>query len=383
MITSDGHVLGTVCVLDDVPRELDEAEQDLLRSLARHAVRLLELRRQAASLEKQKHFQEAVLAASPDVIFVVDPRTNRTVWSSSSLVVQLGWTEDHLRELGDSAITTVIHAEDQVRLLAANSAAQDLEDGEVVQIRHRALHACGDYRWMSRRVTPFARDDHGRVTEILGVSRDVTASVEAEQRLRDAALHDPLTGLPNRVLLADRLAGALGRNARTGHRLAVLFVDLDGFKSVNDSGGHAAGDAVLIATAERLQAALRSEDSVARVGGDEFVLVLEPTAVAHHFGEGEVVDVQADALRVADRLHTALSQPISYGGRAYSVSASIGVCVADPGSSSDGVLNDADLAMYRAKSRGKNRHELFVTGMTAALSGSRVPAQGRPSMLPD
>jgi diguanylate cyclase (GGDEF)-like protein/PAS domain S-box-containing protein len=382
MTASDGQVLGTVCVLDVVPRELDPAELDLLRSLARQAVRLLELRHQASTLQQEKHFHDAVLAASPDVIFLVDPRTNRTVWSSAGVVDLLGWTEEQLREFGETALLSLVHPEDRVRVLAANSAVQDLGQGEVLQVRHRSLHASGAYRWLSRRVTPFTRDEAGRVTEILGVTRDVTDSVEAEQRLREAALHDPLTGLANRVLLADRLAGALARNTRTGHQLAVLFVDLDGFKSVNDSGGHAAGDAVLLATAERLQAALRTEDSVARVGGDEFVILLEPTAVPHHFGEGEQVDVRADALSIAERVKVALSQPFSYAGRSYSMSASIGVCIAEPGSTPDGVLHDADIAMYRAKSSGKDRHELFVAGMTAG-DVARVPLQGLPSVLSD
>ena len=128
---------------------------------------------------------------------------------------------------------------------------------------------------------PFRRDDSGAVVEVLGVLRDITDVVQAEEQLSHGALHDPLTGLPNRALLLDRLEAALARSTREHREIAVLFCDLDGFKQVNDTAGHAAGDAVLIEAATRLGTVLREGDTVARVGGDEFVLVVEPWNRAH------------------------------------------------------------------------------------------------------
>ncbi len=204
------------------------------------------LAQQKAQVEASAAFHDAVLAASPDLIFVVDPASGATLWSSRNLVEMLGYTSQDLADFGEAIVATIAHPGDVVRLRAANQAVRDLEDGGVLQIRYRALHANGGYRWLSRRVTPFTRDEDGVVTQVLGVARDITDVVEVEERLRLAALQDALTGLPNRTLMADRLSSALSRISRSGAELAVLFVDLDGFKPVNDSLGHAAGDMVLI-----------------------------------------------------------------------------------------------------------------------------------------
>ena len=132
----------------------------------------------------------------------------------------------------------------------------------------------------------------------------------------------------------------------------MLFCDLDEFKAVNDTGGHAAGDEVLRVTAERLRTALRSEDSVARVGGDEFVVIVEPA-----FGQGH--DVHADATGVAERIQRDLAKPIEFAGETYRVTASIGITIADASSNVEQVLREADTAMYEAKKCGKARHEVF------------------------
>jgi len=192
--------------------------------------------------------------------------------------------------------------------------------------------------------------------------------VQVEQRLADAALHDPLTGLPNRTLLADRLRSTLARTGRSGHQLAVLFCDLDGFKAVNDSGGHAAGDAVLEATAQRLLATVRAEDTAARVGGDEFVVVLEPSSRGWAGPDGAPIDVRAYAVLVAERIEEALAQPVEFDGHEYAVTASIGVAFAQAGDDVEEILAQADAAMYQAKSLGKNRHEV-------ATGQRRTPAR--------
>jgi diguanylate cyclase (GGDEF)-like protein/PAS domain S-box-containing protein len=179
-----------------------------------------------------------------------------------------------------------------------------------------------------------------------------------EERLADVASHDPLTGLPNRTLLADRLTKTLARTSRSGHQLAVLFCNLDGFRAVNENGGDGAGDAVLEATAKRLLATLRAEDTAARVSGDAFVVILEPSSRTWAGPDGAPIDVRAYAVQVAERIETACALPVDFGGHEYTVTVSIGLAFAQAGDDVDEVLAQADAAMYRAKSLGKNRHEI-------------------------
>jgi diguanylate cyclase (GGDEF)-like protein/PAS domain S-box-containing protein len=170
------------------------------------------------------------------------------------------------------------------------------------------------------------------------------ARQRTEQRMRHEALHDPLTGLANRTLLRDRLEHAIARSERERGATAVLFIDLDNFKAVNDSYGHAAGDAVLVESARRLHAAVRPGDTVARIGGDEFIALCE--------------HVNADsALAVARRLQKALRPSFTAGGVEHQLSASIGVALGD--GEPDRLLGDADAASYRAKAAGRGRVELF------------------------
>jgi diguanylate cyclase (GGDEF)-like protein/PAS domain S-box-containing protein len=193
------------------------------------------------------------------------------------------------------------------------------------------------------------------VNGIVLTIRDVTERVTLEEHLRHQALHDPLTGLGNRALFQDRVAHALARAERTNDEVAVIFLDLDNFKEINDSLGHAAGDAVLVHTANRLRTCLRDSDTAARFGGDEFALLLEQTR-----GEGEVMDV-------ADRISAALSRPLQVEGKDADLNASIGIARAQPSQTADEVLRNADVAMYHAKARGKACAVLYESGMHAAV----------------
>lgn len=183
---------------------------------------------------------------------------------------------------------------------------------------------------------------------------DITARRVAEQRLKELALHDELTGLPNRRLLLERCerAFAIARSSRTSKpSVAVLFIDLDGFKPVNDRGGHAAGDALLHEVASDLMTAVRPTDTVARVGGDEFVVLLEK------------VESREFVRRVAERITRIVRRQVEVGGAPLTLSASVGVAVADPSVEKelhpDELLRRADTAMYRAKDRGRDRYDVF------------------------
>jgi diguanylate cyclase (GGDEF)-like protein/PAS domain S-box-containing protein len=182
----------------------------------------------------------------------------------------------------------------------------------------------------------------------LSIARDITGRKALEERLSRAALHDPLTGLPNRALLMDRLEHAVARAHRRKTSLTVLFLDLDDFKAVNDASGHECGDRLLEEVGRRLDSGARASDTVARLGRDEFVVLLED------------IGDEREATLAAARIREELEVPFEVGGRELSVTASIGVAVGP--SAGDGpreLLRSADLAMYRAKVNGKNRHEVY------------------------
>jgi diguanylate cyclase (GGDEF)-like protein len=170
---------------------------------------------------------------------------------------------------------------------------------------------------------------------------------ENERRIRHQALHDPLTGLPNRALLRDRLEHALSRTARTGGQVGVVYLDLDQFKVINDSLGHETGDALLQLVAPRLASELRSADTLARLGGDEFVVLCDDA------------EDPAGPLRLAQRLVAVFEEPFELDGDALFVGASAGVALSGPGATPRSLLRDADAAMYQAKALGRGRCELF------------------------
>jgi diguanylate cyclase (GGDEF)-like protein/PAS domain S-box-containing protein len=195
-------------------------------------------------------------------------------------------------------------------------------------------------------------------TVVSAAIRDITGRKKADAALAHAALHDALTDLPNRVLLADRLEQALVRSSRSGHPVAVLFLDLDRFKLINDSLGHAAGDQVILTATERLLATVRSGDTVARFGGDEFVVIAEQ----HEGG--------LPAAGLAARINAVLRDPFTVEGSEVFLSASIGIALGTGGhATADGLLRDADAAMYRAKERGRARVEFFDEAMRVEAAG--------------
>ncbi|QGG96632.1 EAL domain-containing protein [Actinomarinicola tropica] len=205
-----------------------------------------------------------------------------------------------------------------------------------------------DGAWRNVDVTISDMRSEAAVQGIVLNVRDVTVRRALEQDLEHKTLHDELTGLGNRVMFNSRLGRALARTEARLDQVAVLFVDVDDFKEVNDSLGHHVGDQLLIAVAERLRACLRVSDTAARLGGDDFAVLLEDT-----YGESEI-------FAVADRILAAIAQPFSVEGREISVTASIGVAI-DPSRSSTGevLLRSADVAVYLAKERGKGRYEIF------------------------
>ncbi len=218
----------------------------------------------------------------------------------------------------------------------------------------RLKHADGGYRWMRSRGKAL-RTAEGQPYRMAGSMTDVTEYHLIQEQILHDALHDSMTGLPNRVLLMDRLGQALIQRIRRPQRLfAVLFLDVDRFKVINDSLGHLAGDQLLIAIAQRLLTCVRAEDTIARLGGDEFAILLTD------------LNRQEQAIKIAERVLMALSRPFLLEGHEVFTSASIGIAFPGHGSTTaEELLRDADTAMYRAKSLGKARYEVFSMTMRA------------------
>lgn len=195
-------------------------------------------------------------------------------------------------------------------------------------------------------------DEEGRFAGYVGIASDITERKQVERKLEHNAFHDALTGLPNRILFNDRLAHTIARSAREGSRYAVMMLDLDRFKVINDSLGHLIGDELLVQFSRRVESCLRPQDTLARLGGDEFTILLEDL---HH---------SSDAIRVAERIHEKMTQPFLLGGHEIYTSASIGIAFGNPGYKEPAqAVRDADIAMYRAKNQGKGCHVVFESGM--------------------
>ena len=222
------------------------------------------------------------------------------------------------------------------------------------EIEHRMMHSDGRHLWMLTRGIAI-RDAAGNATRMVGSQTDITVRKEAEEQLVRDALHDSLTGLPNRVLFTDRLERSLARGSRDPQRqFAVLFLDMDRFKGVNDSLGHLAGDRLLVAFAQRIAACPPPSDTLARLGGDEFTILLDDPREPD------------DARGVASRILAALKEPFHLEAHEIFVTVSIGIALSSAGyTAPQDDLRDADTAMYRAKAGGKSRFEVFDAAMHA------------------
>jgi diguanylate cyclase (GGDEF)-like protein/PAS domain S-box-containing protein len=243
-------------------------------------------------------------------------------------------------------VAELFHPEDR-HLIGAEIDDAPHKD-EPYDFEHRIVRPDGKVLWVHRR-GQVVRGDRGETLRIIGTIRDITKQKALEERLQYQAFHDPLTDLPNRRLFIDRLKQALRRTRRQKERkVAVLFMDLDNFKVVNDSLGHEVGDQLLVAVGQRLEGCLRTGYVVARFGGDEFTVLLEGVSDARHAEEA------------AERITRELSAPFSIEGHLVFVTTSIGIVLSDAvGGGSEDLLRAADIGLYRAKDKGKARYEVF------------------------
>jgi diguanylate cyclase (GGDEF)-like protein/PAS domain S-box-containing protein len=321
-----------------------EAPFDPMRLVAKVA-RLVERARFEAALRESEERYALAAGGANDGLWDWRLKPGE-IYYSARWKAMLGYAED---EIGDRPEEWMgrVHPEDEARL-RSELEAHARGGGAHFEIEHRVLHRDGDYRWMLCRGMA-VRDGEGRVIRMAGSLTDITERKLSEERLLHDALHDSLTGLPNRALFMDRLGHALERAKRHPEfSFAVIFIDLDRFKMVNDSFGHAAGDALLAEVATRLCECLRAGDTVARLGGDEFTVLVED------------LDDVGDATATAERIQARFARPFDLGGHEVFASASVGVALNAIGyDRPEDILRDANTAMHRAKSQGRACHRVF------------------------
>ncbi len=302
---------------------------------------LLALALIATTRRTTAHFRSLV-TRSTDLVLVFGAGGCR--YASDSVTRMLGRAEE---DVGGGGIFGFVHPDDQAQVRAA------AVHGEPHELVFRLANRFGEWRHVEAHVTDL-RDDR-RIRGVVLNARDVTERVRLEEELMRQAFHDGLTGLANRALFRDRLDQALARSERSKEPFAVLLVDLDGFKQVNDSLGHDAGDQLLEEVARRFDDVVRGNDTLARLGGDEFAVLVDGAS-------------EQQARMVGSRLLASLQDPIAVAGRDLVLAASIGVVVHPGGhASSEDLIRHADVAMYAAKEAGRGRVEVFRLDMAREL----------------
>lgn len=276
-------------------------------------------------------------------------------WDWNLETNQLHWSDEMYRIFGrareqfactQEAFFSILHPDDKARVSQAVERAT--HDGTRYSIDHRIILPDG-----SERIVHFEGEvtlnTGGQPIRMLGAVNDITEAKHAEKELNFRANHDPLSGLPNRSFMLFHLQQAIARAQRNGSCVAVMMCDLDGFKNVNDSLGHAAGDQLIVQVAEKIRGSIRAPDVVSRVGGDEFTIVLE-----------DIRDDQ-NVIPIAQKILQSLATPFHLNGHHASIGMSIGICCYPmDGETAEQLLENADQAMYRAKQGGKNRYEFHV-----------------------
>lgn len=309
-------------------------------------------------LRKSEHDLRAIFHNMQD-LFIRTDTAERVVMASPSSRAVLGYAPEEL--IGRFWAELYADPEDRERFLQALQASGGNVLGYEVRLRHRD----GRQRWVSVNARYYT-DDEGRIRGIEGTARDITRQKENEAFIQRQAYYDTLTDLPNRRTLLERLRHEISRSRRHGHYGALLFLDLDNFKTINDSLGHSVGDRLLREVAARLQAALRPEDTAARLGGDEFVVLLVELS-------NDAEEAGNLARRAAERVRERLSEPFRLDDRKLLTGPSIGIAMfpatnAGLDDEPDELLKQADIAMYRAKARGKNAVEFYLPSMQEAVT---------------
>lgn len=323
------------------PFEAPELKSNITMAIYKHSM-------ERKLRESEERYALAVRAAN-DGIWDWNLKTNK-IYYSPRWKKMLGYKEQEIGNDPDDWFK-LVHPDDQ-KLIQTNLVSHLKGLTPHFQCEYRIQHSNGTYLWVLSRGLA-VQDAKGTAYRMAGSQSDITARKLAEDRLAHDAVHDGLTGLPNRVLFLDRLQNRLERTKRNPNELfAVMFIDLDRFKVVNDSLGHAVGDELLVTIANRLKLCVRPDDTISRLGGDEFAILLD-----------SVKDI-SDTSRVADRIKGRLKTTTILGAVERSPTASIGIVIFNKNyKTAEELLRDADSAMYYAKAKGGSQHQLFDNTM--------------------
>jgi len=332
---------------DHLWREVQRATGALRRAQQELEAKVAERTAELTAANQVLREREAQLAEAQQIA-----RMGSWLWDVPTSAIT--WSDEVYRILGYrpgevaasyGAFLSRVHPDD--RDAVENAVKVALQRIEPYSVDHRILLPDGTLRIVHEEARVHY-DAEGNPLRMTGTVHDITEAKAIERQLEHMAYHDSLTGLPNRALLRDRLAQAIARSRRTGRLMALLFLDLDRFKNVNDSLGHGTGDRLLVQVAERLAAHMRTEDTLARLGGDEFTVLLE-----------DLVDTD-QAAAVARKLHQALSESFHIDGHEIFVAGSVGISLyPGDGDDVDTLMKHADAAMYRAKELGRGGDQFF------------------------
>jgi len=311
---------------------------------------IAERKRLEETVIKSEERYRTILEETQDVYFEVDLGGN-FIFVSDSICRHVGYPKEEL--LGINYRIFVADEDAKAVYQAFNQVYQTGKPNR--GFGYKVIRKDGSIGFTEISVS-LLKNEKGEAIGFRGIARDVTERKQLEQKLADIATHDFITGLPNRILLNDRLVVGLAQAERNGTKLAVMMLDLDWFKTINDTFGHGVGDQLLRAAGERLAGLVRKSDTVARLGGDEFVLLLSP------------IPKMEDATKVAQKILGAFRKPFVLGGHRLNITTSIGIAVyPEDGEDVETLLKNADTAMYWAKEQGRNNYELYWDNGTKTL----------------
>jgi diguanylate cyclase (GGDEF)-like protein/PAS domain S-box-containing protein len=351
-----GETIGALTIYASEPRLFDAREMELLRELADDVTFGIMSRRAAAARRQAEdllRLRDRVIESSSNGILINDLKrpNNPIIYVNPAFERMTGYSAREV--IGRNPRFLIRTDRDQPGLERIRIALREKREGRAVL---RSYHKDGTMFWVELSMSPVA-NEAGEATHFVTILNDVTERQLYQEELEHQAYHDALTGLANRNLLPDRIRQSILHAHRSNQAVAVLLLDLDHFKLVNDSLGHAVGDSLLVSVAERLMGAVREGDTVARIGGDEFVVVLADADREEH--------VTAATQRVMD----AVVEPVVIKGKEFYMTASIGVSVYPrDGQDAETLLKNADVAMYRAKEHGRNNYQFYTPEMNERLT---------------